>query len=171
MEPSDVFGRFTCFCSVGLQPELGSLHVLVLHLGSLSLLHQTGQNKMSTECCYKEIAVGCCHSNSLQSQQSFCSFLGLRAVWVVSLCSFGLIEQGWHDVCQSTFLFSQKWVKAIAGCFAVGLDSSSRAELAELLRVRDGSQLKCWCQQREGFFISLVSPQAELYSSCSAEQL
>lgn len=111
------------------------------------------------------------YSNSLQSQQSFCSFLGLRAVWVVSWCRFGLIEQGWHDVCRSTFLFSQKWVKAIAGSFAVGLDSSSRAELAELLRVRDGGQLKCWCQQREGFFISLVSPQAELYSSCSAEQL
>lgn len=55
----------------------------VLHLGALSLLHQTGQNKMSTEYCHNKIAVVCFHINSLQSQQAFCFFLGLRAVWVV----------------------------------------------------------------------------------------
>lgn len=55
----------------------------VLHLGALSLLHQTGQNKMSTEYCHNKIAVVCFHIKSLQSQQAFCFFLGLRAVWVV----------------------------------------------------------------------------------------
>lgn len=69
---------------------LGNHHVRIMctvcYIWCLfSLLHQTGQNKMSTGYCYTKIAVVCFHINSLQSQQSFCFFLGLRAVWVVSL--------------------------------------------------------------------------------------
>lgn len=71
---SDVFGTgCTGFCSVGMQTVLGSLHFPVVHLGSVALPPQTGQNKISTECCYKKIAVGCCHSNNHSSH--FASFL------------------------------------------------------------------------------------------------
>lgn len=88
----------------GIQMFLAVLHVSVLleckllgnhHVRTMctvcyiwclfSLLHQTGQNKMSTEYCYSKLAVVCFLINSLQSQQSFCFFLGLRAVWVISL--------------------------------------------------------------------------------------
>lgn len=130
----------------------------VFHLGSLSLLHQTAENKMSSKYCYVKIAVVCFHINSLQSQQSFCFFLVLRAVWVISfmqLCP----NQVRHDVCQSTFLSTQTWIKAISELFSWFFCSliwqfTWRSELVELVQVHDGRQLEVRVSEKGFFFFN-----------------
>lgn len=159
--PSGVPGCFTCFCSAGMRPVF-TFTCTVCYIRGLFLF------------CTRQVTTKWVllqsNSSGLPSYRPFTiTAVILLLPWSQGwlgrgfLCRFVLIKQRWHGVCQSKSISTQRWIKAISVLFRSFFWSwvwQLRSELAELLRVPDGSQL-----------MSLVSPQAELYSPCSAEQL